>query len=396
MLTDQEITVVIPTYFNLMDFKLTFNGVLSQSKTPKEIIIIDSSEDLLIQQFLEEETHTKSIEIIYLRQVKKLFPGAARNLGVSIASSRWIAFLDTKTIPDSNWLKSSLKKAISSKADVVFGKTKYKASTSFQFYLIGSTYGYYPIVTVPGTLISKNKFQETNGFNSIVRSGEDIEWKKEVSEKFYTTEIDDRESLSYSSLPRTLYKTLKKFFIYQMHGASADIQINARSLFFAIFLILITLIIPRWNSFLIGWDEHPLYIPNITKIYILSITFFATVLLLLNRSVFSKLRSSPIARAIKLSIFILLLTVALRWNYIFAGFVESSSMYIPHITKTFISIIIFGTIFYRGIFFPCSHGISCKEVFPFRWVKIGVLGLLLDLVKAPGYLIGAIWRILKF
>ena len=209
MLTDQEITVVIPTYFNLMDFKLTFNGVLSQSKTPKEIIIIDSSEDLLIQQFLEEETHTKSIEIIYLRQVKKLFPGAARNLGVSIASSRWIAFLDTKTIPDSNWLKSSLKKAISSKADVVFGKTKYKASTSFQFYLIGSTYGYYPIVTVPGTLISKNKFQETNGFNSIVRSGEDIEWKKEVSEKFYTTEIDDRESLSYSSLPRTLYKTLK-------------------------------------------------------------------------------------------------------------------------------------------------------------------------------------------
>ena len=184
MLMNQEIAVVIPAYFNLKDFKLTFNSVLSQSHTPKEIIIIDSSKDNLIKQFVEGNNPLKNTEIIYLQQTKKLFPGAARNLGASISSSKWIAFLDTKTIPNSNWLKSILNKAISNKADVVFGKTKYKALTKFQFYLIGSTYGYNPIVTVPGSLILKSKFEETYGFNPIVRSGEDLQWRKEVSERF--------------------------------------------------------------------------------------------------------------------------------------------------------------------------------------------------------------------
>ena len=50
---------------------------------------------------------------------------AARNFGASLASSKWIAFLDSKTVPNSNWLKMTLEKAISKNAYLVFGKTKY-------------------------------------------------------------------------------------------------------------------------------------------------------------------------------------------------------------------------------------------------------------------------------
>ena len=37
------------------------------------------------------------------------------------------------------------------------------------------------------------------------------------------------------------------------------------------FLILTALIIPKWNVLIEGWDTNPLYIPNITKLYILTL-----------------------------------------------------------------------------------------------------------------------------
>ena len=97
----------------------------------------------------------------------------------------------------------------------------------------------------------------------------------------------------------------------------------------------------------------------------------------------------------KLAVLILAITIALRWNYIVAGFVESSSLYIPHITKIFVSLLITGAILYRGIIFPLNHGLNKNDVFPIQWFGIGTLGILLDVIKAPGYLLGAIWKILR-
>ena len=37
-----------------------------------------------------------------------------------------------------------------------------------------------------------------------------------------------------------------------------------------------------------------------------------------------------------------------------------------------------------------------KDIFPFQWIRIGIVGSFLDIIKAPGYIIGAIWKILKF
>jgi len=392
---NQDISVVIPAYFNLDEFKLTFANLLSQSKCAKEIIVIDSSKDDLIQDYINGILDVHETEIIYVRSQERLFPGAARNLGVSLAKHHWIAFLDSKTIPASDWLKSTLDTAISCQADLVFGKTKYQACTTFQFLVIASTYGYDPIITLPGTLISREKFLLTDGFNATVRSGEDVKWRADASNKFLHTHVDDEVALNYTSLPKSLYKAAKKFFIYQMYGTLVDIQINAKSVFLAVFLIIISLIVPRWNSLLPGWDAHPLYIPDITKIYILSITFTAMFLLLFNRSIFALKSNSPISRAFRLVILILALTVALRWNYVVAGFVESSSLYIPHVTKIFLSLIGIGALYFRGIYFPFKHGLVSKDIFPFQWIGIGIVGSILDIIKAPGYIIGAIWKILK-
>jgi len=393
---NQDISVVIPAYFHSDEFKLTFANLLNQTKPAHEIIVIDSSTDDLIQDYINGVKDIYETEIVYVRPRKRLFPGAARNLGASLAKCHWIAFLDSKTVPNPDWLKSAIDTAISHKVNLVFGKTIYQACSTFQFLVIASTYGYDPIITLPGTLISREKFLSTEGFNDVVRSGEDVQWRANASKNFLHSYINDKFALSYSSAPKNLYKALKKFFTYQMHCALVDIQVNARSVFLAVFLILVTLIVPRWNTFLPGWDEHPLYIPDITKLYILSISFIVMLLMIFNRSFISFKSNSPISRALNFTILILALTIALRWNHVVAGFVESSSLYIPHITKIFLSMIGIGALCFRGIYFPLRHGIMLKDIFPFQWIRIGIVGSVLDIIKAPGYIIGAIWKILKF
>ena len=61
-------------------------------------------------------------------------------------------------------------------------------------------------------------------------------------------------------------------------------------------------------------------------------------------------------------------------------------------TKIYISIIILLSILYRGIFLPINKNVNINFLFPFNWIFIGVFGMFLDLVKAPGYIIGGIYK----
>ena len=119
------------------------------------------------------------------------------------------------------------------------------------------------------------------------------------------------------------------------------------------------------------------------------------LLMIYNRSFLSLKSNSPISRALNFTILILGLTIALRWNHVVAGFVESSSLYIPHVTKIFLLLISMSALYFRGIYFPLKHSLMPKDIFPFQWIAIGMVGIFLDIIKAPGYIMGAIWKILK-
>jgi hypothetical protein len=112
--------------------------------------------------------------------------------------------------------------------------------------------------------------------------------------------------------------------------------------------------------------------------------------ILFNRLLLKK-SSKPLFQNIyKISFFIGIAFVVYNWNNYLAGWVEESVWYIPHITKAFIIFISFASFFYRGLYFPIKHNISISFLFPINWLYVGLLGLFLDIVKAPGYLLGAI------
>ena len=93
---------------------------------------------------------------------------------------------------------------------------------------------------------------------------------------------------------------------------------------------------------------------------------------------------------LKTAILISLFYVFFRWNDVIAGWVENSVWYIPNITKIYVLSILLASIIYRGLYFPLKNKIEKEFLFPFRWIQVGLVGLLLDLAKTPGYIIGSL------
>jgi hypothetical protein len=79
-----------------------------------------------------------------------------------------------------------------------------------------------------------------------------------------------------------------------------------------------------------------------------------------------------------------------QWNAVIVGWMEDAVLYVPHITKIYVSGLVVTSIFYRGLALPLRREVEPGFLFPVRWIKVGLLGLLLDLIKAPAYVFGAI------
>ena len=408
-----NISVIIPTLNNPMDVIDVIRSLNQQLLLPSEIVIADSSSDDEISDLLQ--TIDSKIPITYKRLgrayrhdrlflflqnipvVKKLFsnlpqgrayPYEASNRGALVARHEWLAFLDATTIPNEAWIKDYCKIIDAEKKEVVFGNTQYLANTFFQKILRASTYGANGIETAPGSFMRKEDF--LNGFQITegVRSGGDVDWKNRVRDNFKSI-TPKVPYLTYPNLHKNILSCAKKFFIYQMHTAIQDISHSVKDLYFVLTLIFSLLLIPKWNA-IVGWESSPYFMPHITKIYFISIALILLLSILSNRLLLKKSSKPLFQNAYKVSFFIVISFAVYNWNNYLAGWVEESAWYIPHITKLFIISTSLASFIYRGFYFPIKHNISLSFLFPVNWICVGFLGLFLDIIKAPGYLLGAI------
>jgi hypothetical protein len=155
-------------------------------------------------------------------------------------------------------------------------------------------------------------------------------------------------------------------------------------------LILSAIILPKWNFLIGGWDRNPLFIPHVTKIYIIALVFLFLAYQLVHYLFFGIMSQKLFFRALRLIALIFVTLAVFNWNAVIAGWVEDAVLYVPHITKIYIGGIILISILCRGILLPVKREVEPSFLFPFRWIQIGLLGLSLDLIKAPGYVAGAV------
>ena len=366
---------------------VVLNAINNQKLLPREIVIVDSSPNDEVKRYIDE--YKWLVPIVYHFE-KKAYPGKARNIGANLASCELIAFLDCKTIPKKNWLKRYQHLIQAYNADVVFGVTKFSVFSSFQKALRAATFGKIGHQTVPGTLIKKKVFINTGGFLEHVRMGEDIEWRQRLVKDGFNVHRPEKSVVTYNGLTDNFSSTLKKYLTSAYHTARLNILRNIKDAYLSLALILTAIILPKWNFLIGGWDTNPLFIPHVTKIYLIAMVFLFLTYQLSHYLFFRNVSRMMFSRTIQLLLFVFITLSIYKWNAVIAGWVEDAVFYLPHITKIYICGLVLTSILYRGLFLPLKRRVKPSYLFPIRWIKVGLIGLSLDLVKAPGYVIGAL------
>jgi glycosyltransferase involved in cell wall biosynthesis len=96
-----EISVIIPSYNSAATIGRTLDALLSQSQKPREVIVVDSSDDGLTPGLLRE--YDRRIHLIRLE--KKTIPAIGRNLGADAATGQTLAFIDSDAYPAHDWIE---------------------------------------------------------------------------------------------------------------------------------------------------------------------------------------------------------------------------------------------------------------------------------------------------
>ena len=377
-----QISLILPAKGFPQVLSETLDALSNQTLMPQEVVIVDSSKKGEIDDVVLDFQDKINIKHI---KVKKAYPGEARNLAIKESTNEILAFVDSKTVPETDWLEASFSQ-LSKNIDVIFGKTQYLASSQTQKILQATIYGSFPVETLPGTMLRKKTFYQIGEFIEQIRSSEDLEWRSRCRELDLEVYASEKVQMTYAQVSRSILSEIKKQFIYQLHGAYSDVQLRMKTIIFGLAMLFVALLIPQWNA-LVGWEGSILYIPNITKSFFYLISIFSMVLLIQN------LFEKRISILFKFSIGVLFLIstyLVYQWNFVMADWVEESIFYIPHITKGYISLILFSAVIFRGIYKPLIMGIKRNYLFPFRWLLVGLVGIFLDLAKIPGYLLGAI------
>ncbi|MDA7600356.1 glycosyltransferase [Gammaproteobacteria bacterium] len=374
-----KISVILSIFGNDGNLLKTLTCLSDQVRVPDELVIVNSLHKIEIDKIKEQ--FKDRLKINYFFSETRLMPGGSRNLGLLKARFPVAAFIDSKTFPVKSWLEDSLKQLQSSKASIIFGTTQYKAHSEIQNIFILSTYGKNPVMSVPGTVLLKNIAQDLGEFDATVRAGEDLEWKDRIE---HSKTIKAQQSLEVNMFYNITSNNIFQEFIRSARNSWAsstiNAQLNTRILIFGLSSLSLMMITPYWNRFLGGF----IFIPNVTKIYILTMMVFLVGLYLTNPKNF-KYFSTFFFIPLVVILFLLqyfnpaLLSITLgdefevkNLNYFF-----------------FIGLFIIGFAF-RAFIAPLRLGAQWKELMPIRWIYMGFFGLINDVVKVPGYLRGAI------
>lgn len=182
------VSIVIPFYENVFWLKQAVNSVLAQTYKNYEIIVINdgSMEDLTA--FLEKYED----KIVY-KCKKNGGPASARNLGIEIATGKYIAFLDS----DDLWYDKKLEMQIEfmENNDFAWSHTLYEKFTDSKKYQVSKFFfsGYvYPKIlyscpiATPCIIVKKTVFDNNKNlrFNENMRYGQDYYLWVNISQKF--------------------------------------------------------------------------------------------------------------------------------------------------------------------------------------------------------------------
>jgi hypothetical protein len=268
MTVDSEVSVIIPSNHAHHDLFKIVESVCCQTVKPAEIIIVDScaAHDAVSSVDISVLCEASGIALHYAHP-HQAFPGQARNIGLGLANSEFIAFIDVQTIPHPNWLEMSVGVLSNDNVVGVFGSTTFTVETSFERLIRDAFFGVLPRKTLPGSVFKREVFNKAGHFIDWVRAGEDTEWMLRLELLKIQAIYLPSGLVDYVGLVGTdLKSVLSKW--YRNYSASHELpHLFPQKMFLWMCLYpLIIFIAFNWNYLIANWRmDSPFYIGHITK-----------------------------------------------------------------------------------------------------------------------------------
>ena len=93
-----DVSVITPTYNSSGTLKRALDSIYGQSLLPREIIVVDDGSDDWDQSRLIATSYPGCIAIRFIHMDRNQGPSTARNIGISAARGRYLAFLDSDDV----------------------------------------------------------------------------------------------------------------------------------------------------------------------------------------------------------------------------------------------------------------------------------------------------------
>lgn len=107
-----QVSIIIPTYNRVKELEECLDSILVQTYLPKEIIIVDDSDDLKIERLInsiQDKFKSNKIYLNYLKNENEKGLTIARNLSVVHSTGEIVLFLDDDVVLEREYIEEIIK-----------------------------------------------------------------------------------------------------------------------------------------------------------------------------------------------------------------------------------------------------------------------------------------------
>ena len=234
-------SLIVPLFNEEKNIPSLIKMLINQTVYPNEIIFINAgSTDSTLTILKNEIDNTEILKnIIIIKDTEKLFPGAARNIGIQFSKFEYILFIDAGIIINDKWIEKAIIAMTDKKYDIVWGGCKFTYINNFSEALCAITFGKNKIYkTIPGSIINRKIFEIVGNFETNLLSAEDLLWMNKVSEHDISSTINDLNFNTYNSYPKNLISLSKKWFLNSFYSIKSKLYFKQAILYITFFIIL--------------------------------------------------------------------------------------------------------------------------------------------------------------
>lgn len=206
-----KVTVVVPTLNEEKYIESCLKSIKGQSYRPHEIIVCDGNSEDRTRQIAKKYATKVIIE-------KRRSAAAERQKAANIAKGEIIAFIDSDTIAEKDWLRKIVE-GFKPGTVAVYGRVLMRDGTSIDNALARLFTPYIrftdligrPAVAGMNMAVRKDAFQRIKGFNLKLKTAEDIDLFNRIKAQGRISYVD---AITYTSARRLKHWGYKKFFFF--------------------------------------------------------------------------------------------------------------------------------------------------------------------------------------